>query len=86
MKYFFCQITEVNGGIEYTSAFLIKCESDDEAVEKYDSVLLGYRGDGERGDDGFIWYPDCLAAIDDGDYKEITKSDYDVMSKYITAL
>jgi len=87
MKYFFCLVTEWNGCIEYTSSFLMTAKPDENLVEKWDQIILNYRGKGERQENsGLIWYPDSLAANDDADYREISEEDYAVMRKYLSTL
>ncbi|MCZ4337678.1 hypothetical protein [Shewanella colwelliana] len=61
-RYYECSITELNGGIEYPSNFLMLCEKDDDPDERLQQIFLTYRGKGELEGDNFIWYEDCLAA------------------------
>lgn len=83
-RYFFCEITEVNGEHEYRSVFLMKCldsGSQDPDV-LFDNIFTTFRGEGDREHDCLIMYPDGTAAKDP-EMVEISLEDFQVMQKYI---
>ena len=86
-EYHFCSITEVNGGVEYSSSFLILRKENEDIDELLMDVVLNYRGedDGELGEDGLVWFADCLA-ISEWSNRKITEEDANVLKNYLSVL
>lgn len=90
--YYVAEITEINGGVEYGSKFLIKCPVNEDIHDVSNKILHNYRGEIEEGeeppmDDGnFIWFGDGLAAINYVDFQEISIEEFLVLKKYLSVL
>jgi len=85
-KYYFCEITEINGEFEYTSNFLMHCIDGQDPEQALMRIFTNYRGiDGELESLNFVWFDDGLAAKNPR-MDEITKKEYEVMSRYLTNL
>lgn len=86
-EYHFCSVTEVNGGVEYSSSFLMLRRENESIDELLMSVVLNYRGegDGELEEDGLVWFSDCLA-ISEWSSRKITEEDANVLKKYLSVL
>lgn len=85
-RYFLCTITEINGGYEYQSTFLHRhCDGEDldAALEE---ILLDFRGEGTKSDDGLVWYEDALAAKSTVGRKEIQPHEFAVMQNHLSVL
>lgn len=84
-KYFLCHITEVNGEYEYTSHFLMKCTGNEDPEKRLDSIFVGYRDQGDKEGDDFVWYPDGLAAKDPC-MTEIPPLEFKIMQRHLGVL
>ena len=89
MKHYLCSITEVNGGYEYTSQFLMTRDPD-KMDEDFEEVFRTYRDEGEFDLDmcphkTFVWYPDALAGTDPS-YQEVPEEDFQTLKKYLAEL
>ena len=84
-EYHFCYVTEVNGGVEYSSSFLILRRENESIDELLMSAVLNYRGEGELEEDGLVWFADCLA-ISEWSSRKIIEEDANVLKKYLPVL
>ena len=85
MKYYIGEIMEMNSGMEYETQYLFATKGN---PDKYtDKVAMKWRG-GNKGDwdesDNGYWCDNTL--IQDEGYKEISKEDFEVLSKYLAKL
>lgn len=85
VRYFMCDITEVNGEYEYTSHFLMKCSGQDDPEQRLDEIFVSYRGDGDKESDSFVWY-DCGTAAKNPNMSEITPYEFKVMQAHLSVL
>lgn len=84
-RYYECSIIELNGGIEYSSNFLMLCEKDDDPGERLNEIFRTLRSEGEFENDNFVWYEDGLAAKDPQS-RQISYSDFILTSETLTRL
>lgn len=86
-NYYFCSITEMECGYEFTSNFLMTCAQDEDESERFDGICLSYRGEdgGERQWDGTIDFGDGII-ITEGNFKPIPALDFHVMRQYLAVL
>lgn len=84
-SYYECRITELNGGIEYTSHFLMPCSKEQDPSERLASIFLQYGGNGTLESENYVNYEDGLAGTDP-QKRQIAYSDYKIVSDTLTNL
>lgn len=85
MKYYIGEIMEVNSGMEYDSKYLFATKGN---PDKYtDKVAMKWlacsKRDWSESDNGY-WSDNTL--IQDDGYQEISREDFEVLSKYLAKL
>ena len=85
MKYYIGEIMEMSSGMEYNSMYLFATKG---SPEKYtDKVTMKWRGCNKRDwDESHNGYWSDNTLIQDEGYKEISKEDFEVLSKYLAKL
>lgn len=82
-KYCFIRISERNGEQEYTFPLVRELESR-KSIEKYTDEIARnwYGGEPKKEDGGYYHIGGCVHVSVDS-YREISKQDFDVLSKYL---